>query len=44
MRAFRKLLKNELRLSIRDMNMAVFAIIMPVVDTLNYLWYKTGSC
>lgn len=31
MRAFRKLLKNELRLSIRDMNMAVFAIIMPVV-------------
>lgn len=31
MRTFRTLLKNELKLSIRDMNMIIFAIIMPLV-------------
>lgn len=31
MKAFRTLLKNELKLSIRNMNMVIFAIIMPLV-------------
>lgn len=34
MRTFNTLLKTELKLSIRDMNMPIFAIIMPVVVTL----------
>ena len=34
MRAFGKLLKNELKLNIRDMNMVIFAIIMPLVVLL----------
>ena len=31
MKSFRILLKNELKLNIRDMNMVIFAIIMPLV-------------
>lgn len=31
MKSFRILLKNELKLSIRDMNMVIFAVIMPLV-------------
>ena len=31
MRTFGTLLKNELKLNIRDMNMVIFAIIMPIV-------------
>lgn len=31
MKTFRTLLKNELKLNIRDMNMVIFAIIMPLV-------------
>lgn len=31
MKTFRKLLKNELRLNVRDMNMVIFAIIMPLI-------------
>lgn len=34
MKSFRTLLKNELILSIRDMNMVVFAVIMPLVVLL----------
>ena len=32
MKSFRILLKNELKLNIRDMNMVIFAIIMPLVE------------
>lgn len=31
MKTFRTLLKNELKLNLRDMNMVIFAIIMPLV-------------
>ena len=31
MRSFRTLLKNELKLNIRNMNMVIFAIILPLV-------------
>lgn len=31
MKTFRTLLKNELRLNVRDMNMVIFAVIMPVI-------------
>ena len=31
MRSFKTLLKNELKLNIRNMNMIIFAIIMPLV-------------
>ena len=31
MRTFTKLLKTELKLNIRNMNMVIFAVIMPVV-------------
>lgn len=31
MRAFAALFKNELKLNIRDMNMVIFAVIMPII-------------
>ena len=31
MKSFRILLKNELKLNIRNMNMVIFAVIMPLV-------------
>ena len=31
MRSFATLLKNELKLSIRNMNMVIFAVILPLV-------------
>ena len=34
MKSYWKLLKNELKLNIRDMNMMIFAIIMPNVILL----------
>lgn len=34
MKAFRTMLKIELKLSVRDMNMVVFALVMPLVITL----------
>ena len=34
MKSYWKLLKNELKLNIRDMNMMIFAIIMPFVILL----------
>ena len=34
MKAFAKMLKTELKLSVRDMNMMIFAIALPLVVTL----------
>ena len=34
MKAFRKMLKTELKLSLRGMDMFIFAICMPVVVTI----------
>ena len=31
MKSFRILLKNELKLNIRNMNMVIFAVIMPLI-------------
>ena len=31
MKSFRTLLKNELKLNIRNMNMVIFAVIMPLI-------------
>ena len=33
MKTFRTMLKTEIKLSIRDMNMLIFAIILPVIVT-----------
>ena len=35
MKSFRILLKNELKLNIRNMNMVIFAVIMPLVVLVN---------
>ena len=42
MRSFAVLLKNELKLNIRNMNMVIFAVLLPLVGASSYTIHDGG--